>query len=247
MKKKILIVTGTVALTLSGSLTSSAAEEQAFSRETEGIVTFELNDQPTEVVDPLNPQIIGLPIDTINPFQEIIPGNTGPLSLDYASSFNFGKQKITSKDQVYYGTTQQMTINEKSEERPLFAQVTDGRGSLAGWTLALKQKGQFSTSEGKELRGAEIRLSQGQIESESESVIPSQITERKALIADGSASTNLVMAQQGEGAGTWIYRFGDLETMSQAVQLHVPGKAIKLKAQYQTNLLWTLSNLPGQL
>jgi hypothetical protein len=65
------------------------------------------------------------------------------------------------------------------------------------------------------------------------------------LVADGSASSLLMQAEEGQAAGTWIYRLGDLDTMEESVQLHVPGKSTKLKEKYTTELTWSLSNLPG--
>ncbi|WP_256869283.1 WxL domain-containing protein, partial [Enterococcus thailandicus] len=51
---------------------------------------------PTDPVDPTDPT------DPEGPN----PGTNGPLSIDYASSLDFGVQKITSKDQIYFAASQ---------------------------------------------------------------------------------------------------------------------------------------------
>ena len=44
----------------------------------------------------------------------------------------------------------------KSKEGPNYVQVTDNRGTEAGWSLKVKQEGQFKSTSGKELTGAAI-------------------------------------------------------------------------------------------
>ena len=210
-----------------------ASEGSPAERDTAGQVVFEENNEPTTPVDPIDPDV---PVE---------PGTDGPLSLDYASAFNFGKQKIISKDKVYYAATQEVIIDGVHSQKPLYAQVTDGRGSLAGWSLSVKQNGQFKTDDGQELVGAKIKFINGQKETVMESDAPSTVTTDVELVADGSASSLLMQAEEGQAAGTWIYRLGDLDTMGESVQLHVPGKSTKLKEKYTTELTWSLSTLPG--
>lgn len=250
MKKKLIITSGlligsimlsaTVALAVPGGVETKK-------RQTDGFITFEENDEPVGPTDPINPGEPGLPVDPENPEKPVEPGTPGPLSLDFASSFNFGKQKITSQDKIYMATPQPFRVEDGSiEERPLYAQVTDGRGGTKGWSLTLKQNGQFKseTSKSEELHGAQIKFVNGLTATESEAGSPSFVASIVELLADGSDSSLLMEAQIGEAAGTHIYRLGDMATMAESVQLHVPGKATKLKDRYSTTLTWTLSTLP---
>lgn len=222
-----------------------ASEGTPAKRDTAGQVIFEENNEPTTPVDPIDPDIPVEPVDPIDPDVPVEPGTEGPLSLDYASAFNFGKQKIISKDKVYHAATQEVIIDGVHSQKPLYAQVTDGRGNLAGWSLSVKQNGQFHTEDGQELVGAKIKFINGQKETVMESDAPSTVSTDVELVADGSASSLLMQAEEGQAAGTWIYRLGDLDTMGESVQLHVPGKSTKLKEKYTTELTWSLSALPG--
>ena len=81
---------------------------------------------PTEPVDPENPdpEKPVKPIDPTDP-EGPNPGTQGPLSIDYASSFDFGKNRISNKDQVYFARAQQYQENQK--ETPNFVQISDNR------------------------------------------------------------------------------------------------------------------------
>lgn len=225
---------------------AGATPEAPAKRNTDAVVTFKENKDPVNPVDPIDPEIPVDPIDPIDPEKPVKPGTDGPLSLDYASAFNFGEQIITPNDEVYYAATQEVVIEGEHSQKPLYAQVTDGRGSEieAGWNLSIKQNGQFKTESGKVLNGAIIKFTTGQTETVSESKSPSTVTAEVALVADGSATSKLMEASTGEGAGTHIYRLGDLNTMEQGVQLHIPGKSTKVKDKYTTSLTWILSTLP---
>ena len=79
-----------------------------------GLVEFIPNVDPTEPVDPENPdpEKPVKPIDPTDP-EGPNPGTQGPLSIDYASSFVFGKNRISNKDQVYFARAQQYQENQK--------------------------------------------------------------------------------------------------------------------------------------
>lgn len=245
-----------VRLSLAGIFFSSSilcggqtfAEENK-SRDVDAQVIFEVDTStnPTDPVNPLDPEKPVKPIDPIDPENPVNPGTSGPLSIDYASSLNFGKQTISSVDKTYYAKTQKVINKDGDEEYvSLYTQVTDNRGTLNGWSLSVKQNGQFKSGN-NELKGAKIEFMNGQITTASESKIPSLIKEKFDLTADASgAATTVVSAKNGEGAGTFIYRLGNEKTKEESVQLVVPGKSIKLKdVQYKTSLTWTLNDVPG--
>lgn len=110
--------------------------------------------------------------------------------------------------------------------------------------MSVAQNGQFISGD-KELTGATITFKMGQKETVSASPAPGTVVEEVILPIDGT-STKLMTAAKGQGAGTWIYRMGDLATMDKGVELMVPGASMKLKdAEYKTTLTWSLSVLPG--
>ncbi|MGH2220955.1 WxL domain-containing protein, partial [Enterococcus faecalis] len=74
-------------------------------------------------------------------------GSTGPLTLDYASSLNFGENIISTKHEIYFASAQVLKDKNNVEKTgPLIAQITDNRGTLEGWTLSEKQNSAFTSA-----------------------------------------------------------------------------------------------------
>ncbi|MCU4733702.1 WxL domain-containing protein [Bacillus cereus] len=226
-------------------------------RTTDTTVKFVSNEDPTTPKDPENPENPAEPEnpDGTDPKQ----GTNGPLSLDYASSLDFGINVISTKDEVYNVKAQKMKDGRYVSN---YAQVTDNRGTLEGWSLSVKQNGQFkSATDGKELKGAQITFKDGNLNSISESAKPKTVESTFVLNPDGIGNqTNVIVAGAGEGAGTWIYRLGDESHIKDAIDksgkvlnykesdsitLEVPGKAEKMADSYKTTLTWTLTNTPA--
>lgn len=227
------------------------------------VVEFEENTDQTNPVNPLDPDKPVLPIDTIDPDGEITEGTAGPLSIDFISSLNFGKQKISSVDQTYFAKPQ-LVIDidgnndeevplididgNNEEEVPLFAQITDNRGTLGGWSLSVKQNGQFNNGDAThgELVGAKIEFLNGEVASSSVTM-PSFVNSPIDVTADGEGASTVVMAaSEGEGSGTFVYRLGNESSLEESVKLSVPGSTVKMKdAMYRTTLTWTLNDVPN--
>lgn len=220
------------------------------SRNSNAVVVFEENTDPTNPVNPLDPDKPVLPVDTIDPDGGIPEGTAGPLSIDFISSLNFGKQKISSVDQIYFAKPQLVKdIDGNSEEEvSLFAQITDNRGTLDGWSLSVKQNGQFNNGAAthSELVGAKIEFLNGEIASSSVT-IPSFINSSIDVTADGEGASTVVMAaSEGEGSGTFVYRLGNESSLKESAKLSVPGSTVKMKeATYRTTLTWTLNDVPN--
>ncbi|WP_019299538.1 WxL domain-containing protein [Lactococcus garvieae] len=267
------------ALVLSGlgslATTAHAAEEpmKPAVRNTDAQVKFTPSDDPTDPVDPTDPTNPVDPIDPTDPTKPVDPGTEGPLSLDYASSFDFGVQKITSTDQTYQAKAQMVKAKDGSMKAvPNYAQVTDNRGTLKGWSLSVKQNGQFTSETSKKaLTGATINIANASISTASESKA-SVLT--PAFTLDATGASQLVMgAKDGEGAGTFVYQMGKAENVkenanalkdeatnskdaagkdtadqrieSSDVTLKVPGGTQKMSEKYATTLTWTLTDAPA--
>ncbi len=73
-------------------MTSQTFAEDGGSYTSNGIVEFTPSEEPTNLVDPTDPTNPVDPIDPTDP-EGPNPGTNGPLSIDYASSLDFGVQK----------------------------------------------------------------------------------------------------------------------------------------------------------
>lgn len=241
MKKTVLLTSATILLGVGfQAINASAAETFPKEYNTEGTITFEAGDNEiTPPVDPENPD----PTDPVDPIDPPGPGTGGALSIDYGSKFKFGTQKISTADQTYYAAPDEMKDGSK---KPTYVQVTDKRGTLAGWKLTLSQPEQFKTATGEELVGAQLTFTKAEAASMvDEKYKPTEVSTTISLTP--GVNNNLAMnAKKETGVGTWVYRFGSNEaTNKEAVQLFVPGKSVKLAQQYSTKLVWALEDTPA--
>ncbi|EOL49108.1 WxL domain-containing protein [Enterococcus phoeniculicola] len=211
-----------------------------------GVITYTPSTDPTDPVDPLKPVD---PITPTNPDGEdpSEPGTAGPLSIDFASSFYFGEQTITSVIKTYNALPQAYKDKAGTDTTgPNFVQVTDNRGTEAGWTLKVTQDAQFKTTNikaGTELEGAEITLDNGNVVTASHSTAPTGPTQ--IVLAPG-AETLVMSAKATEGAGTYLFDWGtDQASAATSVSLEVPGSSTKYSDRYETNFTWVLSDVPG--
>lgn len=261
-----LIKYGTTAAMVLASIAATGV--QAFAAEDDyvrtyqsgGIVEFVPDEDPTDPVDPVDPD----PNKPVNPWDPTTPdhkpnpGTDGPLSIDFASSIDFGKNKITNKDETYYANPQylwneDLSDFDESTARPNYVQITDKRGNNGGWTLTVKQEGQFKneTTLNKELTGSQISFTQGEAASTVEHVIAPKAFD---MALTPNTVTKVMTADKGAGAGTWVDRFGKVEEMdvdgktvkkNKAITLSVPGTTAKDAVKYDTKLTWTLTDVPG--
>lgn len=216
-----------------------ATDEGNKEYQSNAIVEFEPSTDKTEPTDPNTPD--GKPVGPTEPDPK--PGTDGPLSIDFASSLDFEKQKITSEDKVYKARAQKFT---KRADGPNYVQVTDNRGTESGWTLKVKQEKQFAVvgDADKVLKGAKITFKNGIVNTVSESAKPS-IFANEVTLVPGTEAT-MMEAKDGEGAGTHVLAFGDDATAAESIELAVPGKSTKYAKKYSTELTWTLSAVPGE-
>lgn len=245
MKKNHLFIASAALLSLTAfnvfaPVTSAFADEQSL--KTAADVTFKEDTDPTKPVDPTDPTN---PIDPTNP-----PTPTsGPLSIDYASSFHFGEQKISAKDQTYNADFVDVTDSTGTAgKRQNWVQITDKRGTNAGWTLTVKQEQQLTTTDAsaKELKGAEIKIMNAAPKTSSDNLskAPSQAPTEITLTV--GSDVPVMAAKQDEGTGTWVDSFGDETNGNKSIFLNVPGISEKVKdVTYSSDLTWTLSDTPA--
>jgi hypothetical protein len=222
----------------------------------------------TVVTPPLDPNqpLPEEPVQPIGPNGELpAVGTAGPLSLDFASNLSFGNHEIVNRDVVYSAKAQGLTQSDGSTTAyvPNYVQVTDNRGTNAGWALQVKQNGQFTATTkttNSRLIGASIQLNQPTVIGVTNSVAP--MTNEVSLDPEGN-STVIMSASVGSGSGTWLTRWGNQKSLvteeqmtadalakeavmiNPAVTLSVPGKTPRDAVKYSTTLVWTLTNVPA--
>ncbi|MGM0126391.1 hypothetical protein IGI37_003820 [Enterococcus sp. AZ194] len=269
--KKMSLPLVAVAVLAAGAPVSVLAAEKTY--DTDGVVQFIPGTEPTQPVDPTKPDPDNpvKPVDPVDPTGPK-PGTDGPLSIDYASSFDFGLNKISNKSEVYYARAQTYKNDEgaidKTKSTPNYVQVSDNRGSNAGWTLSVKQNGQFNNADtvNKVLTGSVIKLVSPTLKTQESStaIAPvSPISTASGLVLDSAGASSVVAsAGVGTGAGTWAAAWGeksDVKTVTEknaagedvdaqiteTVSLSVPGSTPKDAVKYSTTLTWVLSDTPS--
>lgn len=240
------LLVSTMALTvLGGELVASA--DTVGSKTSNGVITFEEDDSVTPPIDPENPE---KPVEPVDPTDPEGPGEgtSGPLSIDFTSSFNFGTQKISVKDETYFADEQ---AYKDGSVGPNYVQITDKRGTAAGWSLSVTQLEQFKAEE-NELKGAALTIADQGLNSVVGQEHAPEVKATSQELTPGS-KVELVNAGKNKGMGTWALYFGkDAKSDavidkdgSKSVSLFVPASAIQLKdKEYRTQLNWELSDVP---
>ncbi|HAT55366.1 MAG TPA: hypothetical protein DCW31_09060 [Lactobacillus sp.] len=198
---------------------------------TQATVGFTEDDQtPENPVDPENPTKPG---DGTNPGT----GNTGALTLDYVSGFDFGINKISPSEKTYTAGL------DKANKSTTYAQVTDKRaGDPKGWTLKVTEQEQLKSLKAqKELTGTQISLTEAKAVS-GLSLPESQVSVTDQALTPGTQSV-VMNALPGNGYGRWTDAWGTAKTGS-GVKLTVPTGAYPEADTYTTNLNWSLEDIP---
>lgn len=236
----------TVALAIIGGATMASAETVG-SKVSNGVISFEEDNSVTPPVNPEKPEKPVEPVDPTDPEKPIEPGTPGPLSIDFASHFNFGTHKISVKDETYYADEQGYKDGTKG---PNYVQITDKRGTAAGWSLSVTQKDQFKAGE-NELKGSALTLADQGLNSVVADEYKPTITAPSQMLTPG-AKVEVIKANKNQGMGSWLLYFGKTSedaviegNGAKSVSLFVPASAIKLKDMaYKTELNWELSDVP---
>lgn len=231
----------------------SGAIEDTNKYGTTGDVSFTASEDTENPVHPTNPdpEKPVTPVDPTDPDKPVGPGTAGPLSIDYVSSFQFGEQEIATTDKTYYAAPQVYLDEEgkeiEEETSANYMQVTDKRGTSAGWNLKVEQVTPFTTTAedaaNPTLEGVTLKLNAGTTNSLSNSAAPTA----KTVSIDGiNAPQTILNADSKQGTGTWTSTFGNYEAGEEykGVELHIPGKVQTDAVKYQTKLNWSLEAGP---
>ncbi|MGX4687029.1 WxL domain-containing protein [Vagococcus sp. JNUCC 83] len=219
-------------------------------------------------------------IEPENPTREdsIFPSNTtedkrgtnrGPLVIDYVSDFHFGEQIMSGNNVTYYAkpaTVFNSAEDAKNQQNgitvPNYIQVTDDRGTSAGWTLKVAQTEDFTvdgkevapeTDDGSALRGTVLKiknLNSFKRSSNGAALPDTFATDNAVSLSKGTAEQLFAGAKEGQGTGSIAILAGsvknDPETASKSISLDVPGSIKKQKGVlYKAELTWNLEDTPS--
>ncbi|MBV6372944.1 hypothetical protein A5885_001622 [Enterococcus sp. 8E11_MSG4843] len=208
-------------------------QERFTGETTEVNLFYRLNE--TSILDPINPEV------EITPeLMPELPKETQRFRIDFVPFILFGTQNITTHEQEYYAGT--LKINGSNEERPNFVQVSNFDRTITSWTLSVRQESQFQTSEGDLLLGASLSFKNAELISIHDQKVPTDYPTQVELVPEETSLLFKTIAE--EGAGTWIYRFGDSKTMSESIKLTVPGSTMPNSKEYNTTIIWTINAIP---
>lgn len=239
--KSTTLLAGALVFTLVGIRTVNA--DTAANYDSTGEVTFTPNTNPTNPVDPADPSV---PVNPVNPpgFPDVQPPTAGPLSIVFASSFDFGTHDIQASDQVYTASAQKL---DDGATRDNYVQVNDSRGNYTGWSLSVTEDTQFKSTDGNVLTGAAITLDNAAIQGKGTDN-PADVSVESTTLVPGTSSGTILGATNGKGSGNNLLNFGSVDGTSKAdtsVTLAVPGTTTKYAKAYTTNLTWTLADTPA--
>lgn len=199
------------------------------------------------VTPPVDPEDPDKEIDPDD--KEVVTDNKGSLRLDVVPAFDFGTQQIKTGIKNYYAELpKDKTLNEAI---PYYAQVTDVRGTGAGWRLSAKMTSQFSDGTNT-LTGAKIKLKNVATKAQSGTTAPGT-TWSGDLTYDaqnGGTVLDLASAAVNEGMGVSAVRFGNTDrdggtlTADESVELEIPADTQVYKATYKATIQWTLGATP---
>ncbi|MGX7024192.1 WxL domain-containing protein [Vagococcus hydrophili] len=250
MKERYLKMSfaGTLIILSIMSVTSAFGESATLDQK--GNVTVD-DSGKTEIVDPEKPE------EVIEPGPS--PSTSGSLRIDYVSSLDFGKVKVTETNRVY--PTLANKVGTEGKLRGTFIQVSDFREKRTGWSLQVKQETQFKTDTYDELTGAVLSLDKGWANSSSSNNSPSVTRDTLAINNIGQVY-EVARADETSGAGVWTIAFGASKendknqpvtiennqksgkSVNQAVSLKVPDATKIVAKEYQTKMTWILSEAP---
>lgn len=261
LKAAMLVSVASIAC-LSFNNLGASADTLPSTGKSQADVSFTSNGGSTNPVDPDNPD---------NPGGGGT-GNNGPLSLDAVPTYlNFGTHTQPNVDTAYTllskdasqeslatandDKTQNVTTSGKKNGNDIiYTQVSDSRGTDAGWQLKA-QLSDITASDGQVLTNASVVLSGGTPqyltgEANQQSWVTAadanQATVATPIVLNAGASSTTDVAtatagsKVGDGQGMGVnQQYWNINN----VQLHVKGGHAAAK-NYSGNIVWTLNSTP---
>ncbi|MBC1417707.1 WxL domain-containing protein [Listeria fleischmannii] len=223
MKKEWIIAGILISFTGVVSNGGNALAVETSSASTTGTVQLITGGEEITPVDPNEP---------IQPGDGKETGNKGPLSIDYVPNFLFGQVAVG-------GSTLVLTDQNTNP----FVQVSDNRGSGAGWTLKLSASSfKNNEDETKALIGTILTIGQVTPEAVDETNASGLPTGSAQIFGASDTSAKTIMAAAADsGMGSWKGKF-KTGTGANSVTLTIP--AGNKVGSYTSTLTWSLNNAP---
>src|SRR5699024_2823410 len=226
-----------------GTLVGASSFVSAADYKSKAKIEFMENNDITLPVDPEDPTIPGEPgpgdKDTEDENYDS-EGTSGPLSIDYASHFNFGTPEKIAGEKTY--TAESIPFNNDDKKVAPYVQVTDNRGSNSGWTLSVDQEGQLKTETDEELLGAVITIGKGDAKGTLLTAAEGLTTNEVVLDPEIGNAQVIFGAENLTVGGTFVSSFGSAEDVD--VKLTIAAGTKIETAEYTTDLNWTLEDTP---
>ena len=214
--------------------TYAAGEESAGN--SKAVISFTAGSGPVEPSNPTNPTDPLFPGGPTDP-TDVPTGNTGSLTLDYVSSVKFGSHEISNT------TVEYSAISKKP-----FIQVSDRRGTGAGWSVISKAS-KFTNGTTDSLPGAVLSFKNAIVNSIGTGNSPTAV-QIVALSTDGSTASPVVSASTGTGLGTWLTSWLGTNPnvndgqLNNNVTLTIPAGSATV-GNHEATITWTLTDAPG--
>lgn len=157
-------------------------------------------------------------------------GENSILTIDSApSEFNFGTPEIK------YRENNTFTHNRPVEE----IIINDFRGTGGGWALTA-QLSEFTMEENITLKGAEVILTNGKVESTHEPAYKPVVTNNLdgEIVLQANEPTRIVTSNIGQGMGITPVKW-----VEDSVRLYVPHETM-LEGIHAASIQWTLHDTP---
>ncbi|OJG75814.1 hypothetical protein RV12_GL000153 [Enterococcus quebecensis] len=181
-------------------LITSNVDVLAKSIEQEGTIGFDAALIPPQVVDPEKP------VKPVNPGPS--PLTEGFLRIDFVPKLDFGRNRLSVKDQYYHANAQ--LFEDETGPRGNFVQITDSRANSAGWTLQVRQETDFmiAKDEKSQLKGSYISLDKTWTNSTMDKKYAPSLINDVIKIDKIKTTYDLAKADKGKGQGIWSVEFG---------------------------------------
>ncbi|WP_207696227.1 hypothetical protein DOK67_0002041 [Enterococcus sp. DIV0212c] len=225
--KKTIILTSAVVLTSFAMAAQAVHAESTKPYDSKATFSLETEDptnpDPNEPVDPEKP---------VDPGEEGGTGQVGLLTIDAVSQFNFGSAAISG------GETKTNAVAKDGET--LGIQVTDKRGTGAGWNVRAKISNFEDKTDDKNiktLKGATVKIPAGTFKTSAngDTLNPPTAANAQGTVI-GTTETQLITAAKEKGKGSWVNAWAD------QVELVIPGG--NLVGTYSATITWTLIDTP---
>lgn len=225
MASSLLVSSGVIAQadTPDGSNTTGTTDVQAMFKE------------KSSPVSPVNPDDPNKPDDSGDSGNGAQAG--GGLSLIYVSNkLDFGSHEIDVLNPETYTAAETDSDVSGLWNKKAVTEVSDVRGSNAGWTLAVAGSS-LTGADGSVMQGATLQLPKGTVTNSGATNNGAQSTEALNVL-DGNSAT-VLSAAQDHGAGVTVDQIDP-----SSIKLTVPANSAKTQG-YKTTLNWSLSDTPA--